>query len=266
MNTPVMQASRIVAQDTVGLSAYTPVPGFGVLPVNAFLIKARDPMLIDTGLASLRAPFLEQVFNAVDPLDLRWIWLTHVDADHVGNLAPILEKAPNARVITTYLGMGKMGMQGLPLDRVYLLNPGQEIDLGDRTISALRPPVYDAPETTALFDCKTGVCFSADCFGALLQEPAESASDIAPDVLNAGLIGWTAVDAPWLGQVDANRFDAALRDFTSLAPSTLLGSHLPPATGMTDRLATSLRGALTAPPFVGPDQAALESLFAAAPA
>src|SRR5690606_11978650 len=120
------------------------------------------------------------------------------------------------------------GMQGLPLDRVFLLNPGQEINLGDRTIRALRPPVYDAPETTALFDRRTGSCFSADCFGALLQEPVESAADIAPDALNQGLVGWGSVDAPWLNQVDAARFDAALRDFTALAPEMILSSHLPP--------------------------------------
>ncbi|HEX6928348.1 MAG TPA: MBL fold metallo-hydrolase [Gammaproteobacteria bacterium] len=263
MNAPAMQPSRTVAPDTISLAACIPVPGFGILPVNAYVVRAAEPMLIDTGLASLREPFLEQLFAAVDPADLRWIWLTHVDADHVGNLAAVLERAPNARVITTYLGMGKMGMHGLPLDRTWLLNPGQELSLGDRTVSAFRPPVFDAPETTALLDRKTGACFSADCFGALLQEPVESASDIAAGALDEGVIGWTCVDAPWLHQVDPAKFDQALQAFNAMAPGIVLGSHLPPAENMTERLTATLRRALTAPPFVGPDQRALESLFAA---
>ncbi len=74
----------------------------------------------------------------------------------------MLELAPNARIVTTYLGMGKLGIQGFPVERVYLLNPGQSLDVGDRTLQALTPPSYDAPETTALFDNKTRTLFSAD--------------------------------------------------------------------------------------------------------
>jgi hypothetical protein len=36
----------------------------------------------------------------------------------------------------------------MSLDRVFLLNPGQSLDLGDRRVAAFRPPVYDSPATT----------------------------------------------------------------------------------------------------------------------
>lgn len=48
-----------------------------------------------------------------------------------------------------------------------------------------------------------------------------------------------------------------------LDPATILSSHLPPAAGMTDTLLGHLGAALAAPPFVGPDQAALERLMRA---
>jgi glyoxylase-like metal-dependent hydrolase (beta-lactamase superfamily II) len=77
--------------------------------------------------------------STIDPADLRWIWITHMDFDHIGNLAAVLELAPQARVVTNYLGMGKMGLIGLPQDRAWLLNPGQSLDVGDRRLHALRP-------------------------------------------------------------------------------------------------------------------------------
>jgi hypothetical protein len=35
--------------------AHFPIPGMGFLPVNAFVIKAREPVLIDTGMGKIEA-------------------------------------------------------------------------------------------------------------------------------------------------------------------------------------------------------------------
>jgi hypothetical protein len=58
----------------------------------------------------------------------------------------------------------------LPMDRVYLINPGQTIDVGDRTLTVVRPPAFDNPITTGLRDERSGIFFSSDCFGALLGD------------------------------------------------------------------------------------------------
>lgn len=258
----MMDPRRVVDTDTHSLTAWLPVPGFGMLPVNAFVLEAEQPVLIDTGLAALREPFMAALRDMLALRELRWIWITHADADHVGNLAAVLEEAPNARVVTTFLGMGKLGMQGLPLDRVHLLNPGQALDLGDRRLRAIAPPCFDAPETTAAFDEATGTLFSSDCFGALLDRPYADAREIAPEALRDGMIGWASVDAPWLGVADAQRFGATLRGIAALEARTLLGSHLPPARGLVDEFLPVLDAAREAPRFVGPDQAALEAAMA----
>ena len=145
---------------------------------------------MDTGLASLNDAFMQNLRSLIPLEDLRWLWLTHTDADHTGSIRQILNEAPNARLVTTFLGMGKLGLQQIqvPMDRVYLLNPGQSLDLGDRSLTAVKPPTFDAPETTGFYDTKTKVLFIADCFGALMKEPAESAADIAPSDLHDGLV------------------------------------------------------------------------------
>ncbi len=260
MDQPILMPSRRVGTDTDLLSAYAPLPGLGVLPINAFLIHAREPVLVDTGIAALRERFLQELRARIDPAALRWIWITHVDADHVGNLAAVLAEAPQARVVTNYLGAGKMGLQQLPLSRTHLINPGQSLDVGDRQLLACRPPVYDAPETMAVFDSGTRHLFSSDCFGAVMTRPAETASAIEAHELNDGLALWARIDAPWLSAIGRNRFAEACRPLRDLQPRLILGSHLPPAAGLDDALYAGLDVARETAPFVGPDQAAIEQL------
>jgi len=262
MQAPTMFGNRRVAPDTIALRSYAPLPGFGILPVNAHVIHARQPVLVDTGMATLHDDFMRELRSAIDPAELRWIWLTHMDADHVGNLRAVLAEAPQARVVTNYLGMGKMGLQQLPLDRVYLLNPGQALDAGDRHLVALQPPCYDAPETMALFDARTHTLFSADCFGALMAEPADRTQDMTAAALREGIAGWSAIDAPWLRRMPGSHLALSLAMLRDFMPETVLGSHLPPAPGMADVLFDCLMAARDALPFVGPDQAAMERLLA----
>lgn len=265
MDFPTMLSPIPVARDTHALPAYVPVPGLGVLPVNAFVIRGAEPVLVDTGIGALSGALLSSVASVLPPEELRWIWLTHVDADHVGALEPVLAAAPRARVVTTFLGMGKLGLQRpVPPERIHLLNPGQRLELGDRALVALRPPSFDAPETTGFLDTRTRALFSSDCFGAVLSAPAESARDVGEGALRDGVVTWATVDAPWLHGVDPAAFGATLQEVVSLDPSVVLSSHLPPAPGMTGTLVRHLGAARTAPPFVGPDQRALVAMLGAA--
>jgi flavorubredoxin len=258
-----METPFKVTQDITVLPSEFEVPGLGVVPVNAFLIDGSQPMLVDTGLVPESGEFLEALGSVVDPTSLRWIWLTHTDQDHIGSLSKLLAMAPEAKVITTFLGMGKMSLWApLPMDRVHLLNAGQTFDLGDRSITALRPPTWDAPETTGFFDPTSGALFSADSFGAVLAKTARLASDLDAHTMAEGQTLWATVDAPWLNSVDASAFAATLEDVRKLGASWVLSAHLPPARGITDAMLATLAGAPEAPAFMGPDQAALEAMLA----
>ena len=156
------------------------VGGFGNLAINAFVIHAAEPVLVDTGSVVDSDDFMAALRSVIDPADLRWIWLTHTDFDHIGSLHRLLDENERLRVITSFLGVGIMSLAApLPMDRVYLVNPGQTVDVGDRTLTAVRPPAFDNPITTGLRDDRSGIFFSSDCFGALLDEVPDCAEDLS---------------------------------------------------------------------------------------
>jgi flavorubredoxin len=252
------------APDIDVLTSSFSIPGFGLVPINAFVLHGSEPVLVDTGAVVESDQFLAALRSVVDPSDLKWIWLTHTDFDHIGSVHQLLNENAQLKVITTFLGVGIMSLSApLPLDRVHLVNPGQKMVLGDRTLTAVKPPAFDNPSTTGFHDGKSGALFSSDCFGALLSAVPQSAADLSDEELRQGQVFWATVDSPWLHKTDREAFARSLDTIRQIEPTMVLSSHLPAAPGrMTEKLLASLEAAPAAQPFVGPDQAALEQMLA----
>ena len=255
------------APDVTVLHDRADIPGLGSLAVNAFVLHAEQPVVVDTGLSTDDKYFVTELSDAIDPADVRWIWLTHPDRDHTGGLLDLLAAAPLAKVVTTFLGVGILGCQyPLPMDRVHLLNPGQDLDVGDRLLTAFRPALFDSPATTGFLDRRTGALFTSDCFGAPLATPdlagSESVDRVPADELRAAQLMWASADSPWVHTVDRDAWPDRVRAMRSMDPSAILSTHLPPALGSPDALWDTLREAPDGPQFAGPDQAALEAMLA----
>ncbi|MCB5169355.1 MBL fold metallo-hydrolase [Streptomyces bambusae] len=253
--------------DVTVIADHLEVPGIGFLPVNAFVLHAAEPVVVDTGLSLPDRDFLARLGEVMDPADVRWIWLTHPDRDHTGGLFALLAAAPRARVVTTFLGAGIMSTERpLPMDRVWFLNPGQSLDVGDRTLRGFRPPLFDNPATVGFYDDRSDTCFSSDCFGgpmpsAELADGGEAA-DVDPDRLHAAQLLWAAVDSPWVAVADPEKYLATVQPLREMNAARVLSTHLPPATGLTGRMLDTLSTAPGLDPFIGPDQVALEQMLA----
>lgn len=253
--------------DVTVLAHAEEIPGLGYLPVNAFVLHADQPLLVDTGMPRCREQFLDLLWSAVDPGDLHYVWITHPDRDHTGALAQVLEAAPQARLVTTFMGYGIMSIEhDIPLDRVRLVNPGEQLDLGDRMLAGFRPPLYDSPVTTGFRDGRTGTVFTSDCFGAPLASADLAIGDDARDVPAADLVGamqlWAVADSPWVQMVDRARYADSLRGVGEAGLPLVLSTHLPPARDLGDRLLDAIAAAPDVPLPPEPDQAALDAMLA----
>jgi hypothetical protein len=246
------------------------IPGLGALAINAYVIHADEPVLVDTGRPVVRGEFMSALNEIIDPRTLRWIWLSHPDRDHMGALFDVLAAAPKARLVSTYFAVGYLSVEyTVPMDRVFLLNPGQTLDVGGgRKLHAFRPPLFDSPMTTGFYDDVAGYAFTSDCFGApmptLEAAQVEDLRDVPADAVRSAQLMWAGADSPWVINTDPAKFATTYDDLRRFAPNLVLSSHLPPAAGQIDTMLDLLAHAHNAPAFVGPDQATLEAMMAGA--
>jgi glyoxylase-like metal-dependent hydrolase (beta-lactamase superfamily II) len=231
------------------------IPGVGVLPINAFLLMAEEPVLIDTSIGFDSPEFLDAVSSIVPLDELKWVWLTHDDADHTGSIARVMELAPNARLVTHAMSALRMSSWwDVPLHRVHAIRFGDELHVGDRTLTAVAPPLFDNPMSTGLLDQSTGALFTVDAFGALLPEATQSANDVPREALAGGMVGWATSDSPWAHITDKAKFGEVLERVRAIAPSRIFSSHLPAADGSSmDEFIKILEMVPDAEPFAPPN-------------
>ncbi|MGQ4557457.1 MBL fold metallo-hydrolase [Halobellus sp. GM3] len=159
---------------------------------SVYIIDAAEPAIIDSGTGQNR----EAVFEALDELgidreDVAHILPTHVHLDHAGGVGYLAAACPNATVRTHEIGVPhlvdptrliegtKEAVGGqwefyadpkpVPADRIEPLVDGDEVDLGDRTLSVIHAPGH-APHQTLFFEPDDGVLFTGDATGIYVPE------------------------------------------------------------------------------------------------
>ena len=240
-------------------------PPVGFFCLNSMVVRGREPMIVDTGAPVNRQAWLDGVFGLVEPEDVRWIFLSHEDVDHAGNLLPLLDACPNATLLTSWFTVGRMAAECmLPLPRCRFLNEGDSLDAGDRTFRALRPPVYDSPTTRALFDSRSGVLWAVDGFAAPVPYPVRWTDELGDAECAEGQRLGNRILAPWHTLLDPARFHAEVDRIQSLPIGAIASAHTPAIRG--GAIARSfglLRGLPDAEPWAPYTQADLDSWVAA---
>ncbi|HWI02705.1 MAG TPA: hypothetical protein VNT52_02600, partial [Acidimicrobiales bacterium] len=195
----------------------------------------------------------------------RWVWLTHDDADHTGSIRRVLEAAPNARLVTHAFNALRMATWWpVPFDRVYAIRPGDRVPVGDRTLRAVAPPLFDNPMSIGLLDEATGSFFSVDSFGALLPEATQDAAEVPHEALAGGMMAWAMADSPWAHLVDREKFGQVLEGVRRLQPTQIFSSHLPAASGTSvERFLQVLESVPDAEPALAPDHEQFGHMLAA---
>lgn len=221
-----------VADETYVIPWILEAPPVGLFCMNSLVIRGEQPMLVDTGCPANRDEWLANVASVVDLADIRWIFLSHDDRDHSGNLLAALDACPNATLLTTWFQVGRMAEEWMtPLDRCRFLNENERLDLGDRTITAVRPPVFDNPTTRGVFDDRTGVLWGVDTFATPVQQPLEDARDIPVDEFADGELLGGRVVSPWHTWLDAAKYLAHIDSIQGLPIEVIASCHAPAIRG-----------------------------------
>jgi flavorubredoxin len=227
------------------------------------VIRAAEPVVVDTGVVENRDQYLADVFSIVEPEDIRWVFISHDDVDHTGNLNALMELAPNATAIVNWFMVDRMGVTlAVPPARQRWIGDGESFEVGDRTLHAVRPPIFDSPTTRGLYDSKSGVYWSSDSFATPMLTPAATVSDFDPDFWHGGQHTFDRYVSPWLELVDDGRFQAQVDRVQALAPTAMVGCHTPAILGRdrVDAAIAATRLSPTADIQPQPDQAVLDQI------
>lgn len=219
-----------VAEETFVIPRIVAAPFVGNVHVNTVVIRGSEPVVVDTGMPAEKDEWLKQLWSIVDPKDVRWVYLSHEDGDHIGGLFDVLDACPNARLVTSWFQLGRMevGAARTPDPaRCIWVNHGESFEAGDRTLTAVRPPFFDSPTTRGLYDAKSRVYYSADSFGAFVPHHVEYASDLSETDWREGLLALNRVNHPWHIWVDEGKWAAHVKAVQSLRMSAIVTAHGP---------------------------------------
>lgn len=159
---------RVVIADLLWTGGCLPFPYRGEMVhghFSTYLVRgSKKTILIDTGhpVHWKKVEHDVEQFLAGRPLD--YVFLTHGEFPHAGLVAQWLEKYPEA-VAVGYIPEYHLYYPELA-DRMKMVRPGDNLDLGDRHIFFL-PAVWRDLVTLWAFDTKDRVLFVSDAFGYL---------------------------------------------------------------------------------------------------
>jgi flavorubredoxin len=217
-----------VAADTWLIPTVAAEPSGAFISAHSLVIRGAEPVIVDTGAGLVRDAWLDQVFSVVEPDDVRWVVLSHDDHDHLGNLAPVLERCPNATLVASFGITSRLaGDIELPLERMQWLELGASLDLGDRTIHAVRPPMFDSPTTRGFFDSSTHLLWAVDSFGSLVPGAVYERADVPDDMWEESFAALNSWNTPWLEWVDPQRFAAHVEETAGLPIEVVTSAHGP---------------------------------------
>jgi len=260
---PVTQPVRL-APDTYLITNMAPVGPGELLPVNSMLIRGEQPIIVDTGAPIHRRLWLDQVFNLVDPDDVRWIFLSHDDGDHTGALHDVLDLCRNATLVANFFTTERLALErALPLERMIWREPTEFFDAGDRRIRLVLPPIFDGPTTRGIVDERTGVMWAVDSFAALAPGVVHHVEDLPKGLYDESFSLLNSLISPWHQWLDPVRYNRHVDSVEAHRPSVVAVAHGPVLTGSAIHDAFDrVRGMAGAPLVPRPGQSVLDELLA----
>ncbi len=134
---------------------------------NSYLVKGSEKVaIIDTMYPPKTEEYLKNLDeNGITKVD--YIIENHGEQDHSGSIPALLEKYPEAIVVTNSKCADNLReMLFVPDEKIRIINDGEQLSLGDKTLQFIFAPNVHWPDTMFTHIIEDNIIFTCDFLGA----------------------------------------------------------------------------------------------------
>ncbi|HOE16805.1 MAG TPA: FprA family A-type flavoprotein [Syntrophorhabdaceae bacterium] len=184
---------------------------------NAYLVEGTEKTaLLDT----VDPPMAETLMGQLDAAPkIDYIVSHHAEQDHSGSIPRILEKYPQAKVVSTPKAKTMLvDLLKIPEDSFITVADGETISLGDRTLKFIHTPWVHWPETMVTYLEERRILFSCDFYGSHIATTDLFVADEGR-VYEAAKRYFAEIMMPFRGMIEKNIEKLKAYDIQMIAPS-----------------------------------------------
>lgn len=134
---------------------------------NSYLLMTDKPTVIDTVDISFGRQFVETLNEYINPEEIKFIVINHVEPDHSGGLPALANKAKEAIIVTTELGAKELKeMYKLHNREFLIIKDGDTLDIGGKTLKFFETPYLHTEETMITYCQDDKILYPCDIFSS----------------------------------------------------------------------------------------------------
>ena len=187
---------------------------------NAYLILDEKITLIDTVKHYMYDEMKTRISSVIDPTKIDVVISNHVEMDHSGSLPKILDKIPNATLVTST--RGKRGLKQ-HYDKNWnfkVVDAGDSFSIGKRTLDFIPIPMVHWPDSMVTYSEHDKILFPNDAFGQHIATTERFDSQLDWGILREEAAKYYAnIVLPYGSQVQKALTGVSNLDFDTIAPS-----------------------------------------------
>ncbi len=197
---------------------------------NAYLVIDEKVTLIDTAKKGFEGELLSRIKSVIDPAEIDYIIVNHVERDHSSALPAVLAACPKAKVITNAQGDKGLHQHYTGEWDTELVKSGDTLSLGQYELTFVQTPMVHWPDNMVTYLAKEKILFPNDAFGQHYAASARFDEEVPFDTLmqEAGKY-YANIVLPFGKQVQKALEAVGGLDIEYICPShgLIWGKHIP---------------------------------------
>ncbi|MCW3135894.1 MAG: FprA family A-type flavoprotein [Canidatus Methanoxibalbensis ujae] len=186
---------------------------------NAYLVNGGEKTaLIDTVDPTKEGELLTNL-RKIEVEKIDYVIANHAEQDHSGAIPTILSAYPDAKVVTNEkCKKFLIDLLHIQEDRFEVIEDGDEISLGDKTLRFFITPWVHWPETMVTYLIEDRILFSCDFFGSHLAT-SELFAEQGEELLRSAKRYYAEIMMPFRANIKKNMEKISSLDMEMIAPS-----------------------------------------------